>query len=56
MAITGTSCTEAALLVTQNFVGIQVLHYLTMDDVFQCLAAYGGEGNRPLSGYSCLLS
>ena len=28
--------------------GIKVLHYLTMDNVFHCLAAYGGEGNRPI--------
>ena len=28
--------------------GIKPLHYLTMDDVFHCLAAYGGEGIRPV--------
>ena len=37
---------KAVLLVTQDLMDINVLHYLTMDDVFHCLAAYGGEGNR----------
>ena len=32
-------------MVTRNRVGIKVLHYLTVENVFHCLAAYGGEGN-----------
>ena len=49
LCITGMSFTETVLLATQNLVGIKVLHHLAMDNnVFHCLAAYGGEGNRPV--------
>ena len=57
LAITGTSFKEAVLWVTQNLVDIKVLHYLIMDNVFHCLAAYGGEEiGLQFAGHSCLHS